>query len=380
MSVYAGPEIVSDSLVFAYDMANTQKSWKGAPTTNLATGQTLLNHSLVTLPTFSDAPEKGVGWKKVTVTATSSNFRMLKMDAFSVAANSTTTYSIEFECSSPEVYLNIDGTGFGGGAWTKIGATRYSRTVTTASAGQAYLFINSNTLNASVNYVIYYKEYQIESGSFATPYVVGTRSTTQAIVDLTGSNIITANSLTYASDNTFSFVGPNNDTLGNYISLGNPVILNFGTGNFTLSFLTYRTADGYQGGSYVGKGDGTSIGFDFRDGSYFIYGSTGLIASMGFTASNNVWQYHSFVFDRTTSPYITYYRNGIAFASSNVNNSANILSSIDTTRSLDIGRSQAGGPNRYFNGKMPHVQIYNRALSASEIKQNFNATRSRYGI
>ena len=30
--------------------------------------------------------------------------------------------------------------------------------------------------------------------------------------------------------------------------------------------------------------------------------------------------------------------------------------------------------------KMPLIQIYNRALTAAEIKQNFNATRGRFGI
>ena len=34
MSAHIGPEIVNDNLVFKYDMANTQKSWKGAPTAN----------------------------------------------------------------------------------------------------------------------------------------------------------------------------------------------------------------------------------------------------------------------------------------------------------------------------------------------------------
>ena len=33
-----------------------------------------------------------------------------------------------------------------------------------------------------------------------------------------------------------------------------------------------------------------------------------------------------------------------------------------------------------FDGDIPVVQIYNRALSASEISQNFNATRSRFSI
>ena len=34
----------------------------------------------------------------------------------------------------------------------------------------------------------------------------------------------------------------------------------------------------------------------------------------------------------------------------------------------------------YFGGSLNTVKIYNRALSAAEIKQNFEATRDRYGI
>jgi hypothetical protein len=34
----------------------------------------------------------------------------------------------------------------------------------------------------------------------------------------------------------------------------------------------------------------------------------------------------------------------------------------------------------WLNGKISNVQIYNRALSASEVQQNFNALRGRYGI
>jgi len=33
-----------------------------------------------------------------------------------------------------------------------------------------------------------------------------------------------------------------------------------------------------------------------------------------------------------------------------------------------------------FNGKMSIVKIYNRALSANEVSQNFNATRARFGV
>jgi hypothetical protein len=38
------------------------------------------------------------------------------------------------------------------------------------------------------------------------------------------------------------------------------------------------------------------------------------------------------------------------------------------------------GAESYFNGKIATAKLYNRALSAAEITQNFNALRGRYGI
>jgi outer membrane protein assembly factor BamE (lipoprotein component of BamABCDE complex) len=34
----------------------------------------------------------------------------------------------------------------------------------------------------------------------------------------------------------------------------------------------------------------------------------------------------------------------------------------------------------YLNGNLALVQIYNRALSATEILQNYNATKTRFGL
>lgn len=52
--------------------------------------------------------------------------------------------------------------------------------------------------------------------------------------------------------------------------------------------------------------------------------------------------------------------------------------SVNATTQLNIGRWSTY--NRCFVGNISNVQIYNRALSASEIKQNFEAVRGRYGI
>jgi len=69
------------------------------------------------------------------------------------------------------------------------------------------------------------------------------------------------------------------------------------------------------------------------------------------------------------------------------------VSTVDVGSILTIGYSvnnsliigaEAGSSNLaagdYFNGNISTVQIYNRALSAAEVLQNYNATKSRFGL
>ena len=46
-----------------------------------------------------------------------------------------------------------------------------------------------------------------------------------------------------------------------------------------------------------------------------------------------------------------------------------------------LGRNQSGvGSSRFFNGNISNVTIYNRTLSSSEVLQNYNAIKGRYGL
>jgi hypothetical protein len=47
---------------------------------------------------------------------------------------------------------------------------------------------------------------------------------------------------------------------------------------------------------------------------------------------------------------------------------------------LLVGIEDIGTTSTAFNGYIPIVQIYNRALSQAEVTQNFNAQRARFGI
>ncbi len=65
-----------------------------------------------------------------------------------------------------------------------------------------------------------------------------------------------------------------------------------------------------------------------------------------------------------------------------------ITSVTDATRNnansgitLTVGARSSGGPGSSFStGRSSITQVYNRALSASEVLQNYNATKARFGL
>ena len=63
---------------------------------------------------------------------------------------------------------------------------------------------------------------------------------------------------------------------------------------------------------------------------------------------------------------------GTTTATNTVNHSSSLLNDIK------IAQDDAGG--RFFNGNIAISQLYNRALSATEITQNYNATKTRFGL
>ena len=73
-----------------------------------------------------------------------------------------------------------------------------------------------------------------------------------------------------------------------------------------------------------------------------------------------------------------FYKNGTAFDSAG---SITSLTTGNSSRTLALGSiNNVLAYNYWWNGSIANFQIYNRALSAAEVSQNFNALRGRYGI
>lgn len=119
---------------------------------------------------------------------------------------------------------------------------------------------------------------------------------------------------------------------------------------------------------------GTGYGIEIYAGSFYGYTKSGtnsvIVSTSGYSAG--VIR----VFTLTIASNLqTLYINGNSVGTQT--NSASLAS----LNNLSIGgRSSGGGSSSWLNGNFYYLRIYSRALSATEVMQNFNATRGRFGI
>jgi hypothetical protein len=93
-----------------------------------------------------------------------------------------------------------------------------------------------------------------------------------------------------------------------------------------------------------------------------------------YTVQLNQWQYVGFVTAGTSSGLLSTYYNA------NINQQTTLTGN-RAKRTLDMDIGKAGWADNFFwTGNMSTISIYNRALTASEILQNYNATKGRFGL
>ena len=399
MALGHSPRIVTDGLVFYYDMSNTQKSWKGAPTTNLHpidsyyTWPTQTIHfwngnNWVVDSTYTDPGVYGplgvyLGKvRKYTSGALSASWSgnsyayILKTAAMTAGqsyAMSAYTF-LSGDCNIDGMYSSIEG------ASVAALSGGYVTAYDMAQKGSWQRQGLQGTASGNVNFIIAYPQRygitngsftgsilvggaQVEFGTFPTPYTDTSRSNTQAILDLTNNSTITAASLTYANNNTFSFDGSSNN-----LSIGS--FSGYST-NITCE-AWFKTTSGATWKNIV-CGPTNDVIFTVNGGllNFGCQGSTPIPHANYSTTTVNTgaWFHGVATYDGSN---VRIYINGNL-------ESTNARTGIITSGAKNIG-SNSGGSSEYFNGTIATVRVYNRALSAAEVQQNFNAHRGRYGL
>jgi hypothetical protein len=382
MSVASGPNVNTNGLVFYYDMGNPQTSWEGAPTTNLVD------------PNWSSWSIDGSGQGSIgtrtitgsfacTITDVAANTRQNIYISTGISASTTYTFSVQYQKLAGTPTLRFQIQAYNGATYlstisfpttAQLGITDIDGwqtakiTITTpASTNRILWFMQDGDDYTAYTHSFMLANAQCEQQSFATPFVWGTRSNTQAILDLTKKSTITATNPTYNSNGTFSFNG-GTDSMFINDSIG-PISNNFSIGAWINSTSIASTQNILSmNGPYFMRISNSRVRFN-------VLTDTGWLFQDGTTAlQSNVWYYFTMVYNYSSSLWIGYInaQQEFSVSKSGIVNYSSFYGY--------VGYTPQGGEQSNFYGQIANVHYYNRALSATEVAQNFNAIRGRYGI
>ena len=381
-----GGQAGKDALIFAYDTGDTENSYKGEPTTNLST---------ITLSQMgTDGSGQGsVGTRTilspnhVRIVDINSNTRQSQI-INGLTGGTTYTISVEFKKITGTPTFRFQIQNYLNGAYQST--IKFTNTAETGIVDKegwqtaSWTF----TLGAGMNGVrIWYQDGadyttythsfelrnpQLEAKAHPTPYTPPgtTRSATQGLLDLTGNNTISLNSSTFDSNAQIDLDGTNTSIYPGTISAASGlsevtfetvVRSNANNKNILLTAGNAILLHYGRAGFYLVSSDGTASGYLGWNSE--IAGGTG------------VYEHLAATWDGST---MKLYVNGqkITYDRSFSGGTSGVLKPFNNT-TLG-GYFNSTQPN--FNGNIDVAKIYNRALTAAEIKNNYNNYKGRFNI
>lgn len=405
MSTAGGPKIVSDGLVLCLD-AHDAKSYAGEPTTNMITdgdcndGNVPDNMHFGYNKTYSvvDCPYDDDGFrpankaiKFVKTDSTDGRFTFLNISSLStgtsnpyvvscwvyIPTNSTATVSSgrprwNTDNSGNSAHLSyIDQYEGKKGKWARVSSKWYS---VNGSQTHGLRGISGDPTGS----IMYITNVQNEFKSYTTPFVDGSRSATNGWVDRTGSNNGTLTNMvgTEASHRRVGqVIEPISNAYLNFDGSNDYVATSFGSGRNPYSSPTTFVAWVKSDTTTANKMwlDHGSNGSNQRLYSALItadnpapFGIQNSAWGLPSSADTSKWYHQALVMDSGTA---RGYYDGIAAGTKSY-----------TSYTLP-GNTRAGGRSSYiWDGQIASFAIYDKALSAAEIKANFNAHRRRFGV
>lgn len=389
MAQHRGPKTVSQDLIFHYDTGN-EKSFAGEPTTNIVNPVWANNWNV-------DGSGQG---NTGTITILSPYHRRIAdvnsntrhyISFYGVSANTTYTFSVKYRRltgAAPTLRFQIqpysDGTYITSYFPTtaQIGITnidgwqtaKYTLT-TPANTNRFIWFVQDGDDYTTYTHSFEIKDVQCEAKSRATPFIDGTRSNTQALLDLSKRSIMTVANASFDSNAMLNFDGTND-----YIQLTTfPQPTNFITCEAWINPQDSVTPGTIRGG-VISSTNSMYLGiFDSADGGSTFGSHWAVQTSTGARPYNtngqiprNQWTHIVGTYNGSVS---RMYINGVEIWNSPLTG---------TIPSATYYIGTYGGTivddTHNFNGYISVAKIYNRALTAEQVLQNFNASRRRFGL
>ncbi len=384
MGAIGGPNVVEDGLVLAFDGANV-KSFRGEPTVNLLntdlTSWAKDNGSVVTIldELYDGNPIYRVTFPAGTLPRIRLNFNYTSGQTFTGHLYYRYVSGQNSGEALPGFFFRESGFGTGHSSTNFPITTEFSfRTITHtfSSSGTSMFLLYRSLSNTSTEIVMDFSMPQLEQKPSATPFVNGTRGTTVATgggwADRSGNGNHgeLVNGPTFSSGNLGSIVfdGVDDRVIGNLSTsiANNP---------FTLE-AWIRNPSIFGNIVYISVGDenltNSSIHIRLQSSTSIRFGMFSDDLNVTVPDMTDKWVHINCILDSNRLQSV--YLNGILYGSRTSNNFY-----IGNTV-FGIGHWNVTSPTQYMQGNISQVRIYNRALSAEEVLQNYNATKGRFGL
>ena len=385
MAVSAGPDIVENGLMLAFDGENF-KSFKGEPTTNLVTDPLALagfpatftwSGFEATTERVSNLPHPDMYkispfWIKIVKTSASNGRAVVYGGGglntgvdYYVYTNDTNLTTLQWitdngAVSTVESFTNYTS--------SDRGTIKRVQTIFRSVAGNAVDVLRFGGTDP-IGTTVWITGIQIEQKSYPTRIVTGTRGTTVAtgggLANLIGSdgNGELANGIREDLNNFGSLLLDGTD---DHVSCSANNNIAFGSGNFTIDItLKINTVTGNQ---YFYDFGVNNVVLQYLPGTIRYLTQATSIKDTSFTL--NASQIYNLVITRIGTT-------GYLFINGTQQNS---WSDLETYTSNTLKLGMYGGSGFNLNGNIYAFRAYNRGLSAEEILQNFNALRGRFNI
>jgi hypothetical protein len=399
----AGPNTTGESnIVFSYDTGDTSNSYRGEPTVNIHANSEDVNSWTGNL--FNNWINSGVSSNTVvapngTLTGDIIGDGFGRFNASSTAIpGQAYTYSVYLKnvtlTSGFYIWyafgLNEGLVTYGQALFVPITSInpsewiRFSVTVTAPGSGinqvqfgpcpfTGYNYgstYSSPTYNSSGAQLAVWGG-QIEQKSHVTPYTSGTRSSTQGLLPLIGNSTLDLTNMSFNSNAQMYFDGTDD-----YISCGT-LSLDFSQGITVEAIANFTNVGSWQRIMDFGNGSASNNILLSRYGSsddlwFEIYNgtsSTSINTSLGILYNQLC---HYVVTVNGATAYV--YRNGVLINSGTF---ATVPTTISRTNCY-IGKSNWA--DAYYQGIIPITKLYNTALSANQVKQNYQQYKSRFNL
>jgi hypothetical protein len=205
--------------------------------------------------------------------------------------------------------------------------------------------------------------FDLDAGNYRS--YIGSGITAYSLVSGVGATLVNGVGFGTTNKGYFIFDGSNDYIISPSISN-----YSFGLNDFTIS-AWFKSSDKSRysciANFYGGSSDGIILYSNITNG-YFRTWIGNFLTIGNIDITNGQW--NNVVLKRSSGT-CTQFVNG--------------LQNITASASVNIGNYnlKIGGippSNYYANGSISQIQVYNRALTAQEILQNYNATKGRYGL